>query len=35
MTWKREQMKRTGVPDIFEHARIDGVVRGHVCRAGV
>lgn len=28
MTWKREQMRRTGVKDIFEHAWIDGVVRG-------
>ena len=28
MAWKREQMRRTGVRDIFEHAWIDGVVRG-------
>jgi CelD/BcsL family acetyltransferase involved in cellulose biosynthesis len=28
MTWKREQMRRTGVKDIFEHKWIDGVVRG-------
>ena len=28
MTWKREQMRRTGVRDIFRHAWIDGIVRG-------
>ncbi|MEQ1781291.1 MAG: GNAT family N-acetyltransferase [Hyphomonadaceae bacterium] len=28
MTWKREQMRRTGVRDIFEHQWIDGIVRG-------
>jgi len=28
LTWKREQMHRTGVRDIFDHAWIDGVVRG-------
>lgn len=28
LTWKREQMKRTGVQDLFEHAWIDGIVRG-------
>ncbi|MBK8839614.1 MAG: GNAT family N-acetyltransferase [Hyphomonadaceae bacterium] len=27
LTWKREQMRRTGVTDIFEHGWIDGVVR--------
>ncbi len=27
LRWKRAQMKRTGVTDIFEHAWIDGVVR--------
>lgn len=26
--WKREQMRRTGVTDLFEHAWIDGIVRG-------
>jgi CelD/BcsL family acetyltransferase involved in cellulose biosynthesis len=34
MTWKREQMKRTGVRDIFEHAWIDGVVRGTFAAPG-
>jgi CelD/BcsL family acetyltransferase involved in cellulose biosynthesis len=28
LAWKREQMHRTGVRDIFDHAWIDGVVRG-------
>jgi CelD/BcsL family acetyltransferase involved in cellulose biosynthesis len=28
IAWKREQMKRTGVTDLFAHAWIDGVVRG-------
>ncbi|MDP3492060.1 MAG: GNAT family N-acetyltransferase [Hyphomonadaceae bacterium] len=28
LAWKRDQMRRTGVTDIFEHAWIDGVVRG-------
>lgn len=28
LTWKRDQMKRTGVTDIFEHAWIDRIVRG-------
>jgi CelD/BcsL family acetyltransferase involved in cellulose biosynthesis len=27
INWKREQMNRTGVTDIFEHAWIDGLVR--------
>lgn len=27
LAWKREQMKRTGVRDLFEHAWIDGIVR--------
>lgn len=27
LRWKREQMRRTGVKDIFRHAWIDGVVR--------
>jgi CelD/BcsL family acetyltransferase involved in cellulose biosynthesis len=27
LAWKREQMKRTGVTDIFEHAWIDALVR--------
>ena len=27
LTWKREQMRRTGVTDIFEHGWIDSVVR--------
>jgi CelD/BcsL family acetyltransferase involved in cellulose biosynthesis len=27
LTWKREQMQRTGVTDIFQHAWIDGLVR--------
>lgn len=26
--WKREQMRRTGVTDLFEHDWIDGIVRG-------
>ena len=26
--WKRDQMRRTGVTDLFEHDWIDGVVRG-------
>ncbi len=26
--WKREQMRRTGVTDLFEHAWIDGIIRG-------
>lgn len=28
LAWKREQMKRTGVKDLFEHQWIDGIVRG-------
>jgi len=28
LSWKRDQMRRTGVTDIFDHAWIDGVVRG-------
>ena len=28
LRWKREQMHRTGVKDIFDHAWIEGVVRG-------
>jgi CelD/BcsL family acetyltransferase involved in cellulose biosynthesis len=28
LRWKREQMRRTGVTDLFEHGWIDGIVRG-------
>ena len=28
IAWKREQMRRTGVTDVFEHAWIDALVRG-------